>query len=349
MAQLPSLVLVAGARSQRSLPFVPELRARSEFDSQEAFDQHRKERRKAQERLREFNRPKRVRQRGASGSVKRTAAASSLADAIQKVRTRERRILWHANVETGRKRLPEDPRSDPRSMPMEPAARHAVHQADERRLPKATSAKKMQQVLQQQEEWRNVTLSQVRRSLTAVRKADDPDLIEYDRTWRRHIQKRVSDTRPAVYSARLASQREARRPQMEARAAVRAQKQLQRDQDVAIAKWELQICQEEEQAAQRTYGVDKLISWYLAERRRDAESALSVACGKSRVPRWKHSEAATGPWPYAVKYSGMLCDCGRPVERCKCQGTDCVICERSVRRCKCPWFEYTAALREQHV
>ena len=45
MAQLPSLV--AGARSQRSLPFVPELRARSEFDSQEAFDQHRKERRKA--------------------------------------------------------------------------------------------------------------------------------------------------------------------------------------------------------------------------------------------------------------------------------------------------------------
>ena len=93
MAQLPSLV--AGARSQRSLPFVPELRARSEFDSQEAFDQHRKERRKAQERLREFNRPKRVRQRGASGSVKRTAAASSLADAIQKVRTRERRILTH--------------------------------------------------------------------------------------------------------------------------------------------------------------------------------------------------------------------------------------------------------------
>ena len=59
---LPSLMAKARANDdgQRVAPSVPPRRDRSEFDDKDAYKAHMKERRKAQERLREFNRPRRL-------------------------------------------------------------------------------------------------------------------------------------------------------------------------------------------------------------------------------------------------------------------------------------------------
>ena len=57
----PSLLAVYRARQRAPPPVVPEKRKRSDFDSDMAYKQHTADRRRARERVREFNRPKRDR------------------------------------------------------------------------------------------------------------------------------------------------------------------------------------------------------------------------------------------------------------------------------------------------
>ena len=57
----PSLLAVYRARQRAPPPAVPEKRKRSDFDSDAAYKQHTSDRRRAQERVREFKRPKRDR------------------------------------------------------------------------------------------------------------------------------------------------------------------------------------------------------------------------------------------------------------------------------------------------
>ena len=178
---------------------------------------------------------------------------------------------------------------------MDPAARHSLHQADARRLPQLTSAAKLHNALQQ-DEWTSVTRSQVRRALTAANKRDRPAFIEEDRSRRRSIQKCLSATRPAAYPARLQrkreAEREARRPQLEARRLERAQKAVQRAAAVRVAQWAYDTCHAEEQQA-RALGGDDL--WYLRERRLDAGSALKIARGSNETPRWELPAPKRGP------------------------------------------------------
>ena len=250
---LPSLMAKARANDdcQRVAPSVPPRRDRSEFNDKDAYKAHMKERRKAQERLREFNRPRRLgRSRAGDGASGKADVSTKLVTVIDSLLKNERRTLWRVNDAaterlTGRKQAPDlSIANEPlnriinqtehlgRVTPAEAAVRHATNQRKAaQRLQKLTSAKKIHAALQDEDEWHDVTISQVRRALTAVRKGDDPELIKEDRRKRHSIQKRVSSTRPAVYPARLHTQREARRPQVETREAERAQKRAQRDQD----------------------------------------------------------------------------------------------------------------------
>ena len=279
MSVRPSLA--AQARQQRTAPpSVPPHLERSEFDSDEAYAVYVKDRRKAKERLREFNRPPRLR-RGASEALKA---------AIEVLRTRERRIMFGCNVETGRKQAPSaEWTAHVAALERRPAPERYKEKADQ--LPKLTSAEAMLAALQQQPEHANISLSQVRRAVTAVNqreKAMWPDSITESRQYRRSIKKGLSATRPAAYPAQLQrkreAEREARRPQLEARRLERAQMSAQRAKAVAIAKWAYDTCLEEEHRA-REYDADDL--WYLRERRLDAGSALRIARGSSETPRWE--------------------------------------------------------------
>ena len=166
--------------------------------------------------------------------------------------------------------------------------RATPHQQDAKRLPTLTTAVKLHAALQQQEEWSGVSLSQVRRAVTAANERDTPGLIEEARYRRRSIQKRLSETRPAAYPVQLQrkrdAKREARRPQLEARQLERAHSKAQRAAAVAIAKWAYDMSLDEERLA-REYDADDL--WYLKERRLDAASTLRIARGAYETPRWE--------------------------------------------------------------
>ena len=99
--KLPSLVAQVRQRTAPA-PVLPRV-SESEFDSDEAYKSYMKDRRKAQERLREFNRPHRVRPAEAARS---TAAPEQLSKADEELRKGERRIFWGVNVVTGRKQAP---------------------------------------------------------------------------------------------------------------------------------------------------------------------------------------------------------------------------------------------------
>ena len=222
MVLLPSLAKQARQQDQRATPPpVPPLVDRSEFASSEEYKAYMAARRKAQERLREFNRP-----------LRRRGATQPLVDAVDKLRTRERRILWGCNVETGRKGAPIQDWVEPRRKLMEPAARHALAVEAAQRLPTLNSAAKLRAALQQQEEWSGVTLSQVRRAITAANAMDKPAFVECDRIQRRGIKKDISASRPSVYSALLERKRRARAPQVEARRLKQAEKKAQREAEV---------------------------------------------------------------------------------------------------------------------
>lgn len=257
-------------------------------------------RRKAQERLREFNRPPRTGRVRRAGTSQPTAASQALVKAVEGLRTHERRIFFGCNVETGRKKAPDFDAERARRKRMTPSARHALHQQDQQRLPQLTSAAKLQAALQQQEEWTGVKLSQVQRAVTAANKSEKQGLIsgavDAVRHRRRSIQKRVSETRPAAYPEHLQrkrdGKREARRPQIEARRLEREQANAQRAKDVAIAQWAYDTCLADERHA-REYNADDL--WYLRERRLDAGSALRIARGANESPRWEVPARKRGP------------------------------------------------------
>ena len=301
---LPSLA--AQARQRATPPPVPPIVPKSEFESDEHYKDYMATRRNALERVREFKRPPRVRHQASH--------APQIAAAIRKLRLRERHILFGANPETGRKKSPfvssvQDDRGTAREQ----------HEEDAARIPVLKSAIALHAALVKQEEHASVSLSQVRRAVTAANKqvlqhSADPDLesfhiesfYEEQTRWkRRSISKGLSATRPSAYPALLKlkreREREGRRPQIEARALQLAQKAAKRDADVRVAEWAYNLCYKEEKWA-RALGTDDL--WYLRERRLDAGSALRIARGSKERPRWELSAprgpvyrrlAATGP------------------------------------------------------
>ena len=104
MSVLPSLV--ATLRQRTEPPPVPPQRDASEFDSAEEHAAYNKARQKAQARHREFKRPQRVGRVRRSGMAQPSASSEALTKAVEELRTRERRIFWGCNVETGRKQAP---------------------------------------------------------------------------------------------------------------------------------------------------------------------------------------------------------------------------------------------------
>ena len=351
MSVLPSLV--ATLRQRTEPPPVPPQRDASEFDSAEEHAAYNKARQKAQARHREFKRPQRVGRVRRSGMAQPSASSEALTKAVEELRTRERRIFWGCNVETGRKQAPLSfDAFYARRKPMAPAERHAVHQQDAQQLPTLTSATKLQTALQQQQEWSGVTSSQVRRAVTAANRRQNPESMEDNRSIRRQIQKRLSATRPAVYPAKLQHKREvdreARRPLLEARRLERAQRNAQRARAVAIAQWAYDTCLDEERCA-REHSSDEL--WYLRERRLDAGSALQIARGANVTPRWEYAESTTGPFTFIKKFGSEAewrdkshCPtCSKRINRCKCDVNDCSTCGEPLRRCKCAWFDYVTS------
>ena len=162
------------------------------------------------------------------------------------------------------------------------------------KLPELTTAKALHAALIKQEEHSDVTLSQVRRGLTAANQQHEarkeefgPPPYEGWRDVRRSIKKGMSRTRPDAYPALLerrrnalrekrAAEREARRPQMEARQLEKAQQIAARKAAVCVAQWAYDLCFQEEREA-RVAGADDGFLWYLHERRLDAGCALRAA------------------------------------------------------------------------
>ena len=276
MSLLPSLV--AQVKQRTAPPPVPPLIDKTKFESHEAYATYMKRRRQANERLREFNRPAR-------------GASKSLVAAVTSLRTRERRIFFGCNVETGRKGAPATPQQLKRS---------SIQQSNEEQaadLPKLTSAKVLHAAITQQSEHAGVSLSQVRRAVTAANQHDSSAPTEWPnlelvRERRRYIKQYVSATRPEGMLKRkrhLDAERKERRPRVEARQLQRvqkaaqmaaqkvqkaAQKAAQREAAVRLAQAVYDHCQAEEQQA-RELGADDL--WFLIENRLDAAKALSLA------------------------------------------------------------------------
>ena len=335
MSRLPSLV--AQARERTAPPPVPPLLDRSQFDSDEAHSEYMRTRRKAQERLREFNRPPRYRtSRVRLKPTAPTEATKRLANAAEMLRERERRIHFGCGVETGRKnRAPMSVwQPPPRGNAHEQWIKHAST------LPTLTSAAKVHAALVQQDDWVGVSHSQVRRAITEANKARLPEAVEEDRRDRRSIRKNLSATRPAAYPASLAhkrAKREARRPQLEERRLERARKKLCRAKAVATAQWAYDTCLAEECRA-REHDADDL--WYLKERRLDAGSALRIARGANESPRWECAESGIGPLTLLEKFGSeadwinrACCPtCDKRIHRCKCEVNDCSNCGKQLRR-----------------
>ena len=306
MSVLPSLV--AQARQRTAPPPVPDFIDRSEFDSNEAYEAHMKDRRKAKERLREFNRPARVRQRP---KTQPTAATLQLTTTIETMRTREMRILFGLDVETGRKKAP----MLGWSLQPRPSAREHYEEMAQR-LPTLTSAAALHSAVKQQEAHTGVSLSQVRRAVTVANQRADPKAVARDSHRRRSIKKGLSATRPAVYpailerkrAARRVAQREARRVQQEERGAERVRINAKRDALKSEAEWAYEICREEWELA-RTYGSDD--EQYLRQRRIDAGHARRDA--RAAAVAWVEDQKMCkrcGEWRPMWVPRGMLpCEC----------------------------------------
>ena len=286
MSVLPSLV--SQARQHTAPPPVPPLLDKSEFDTNDAYAAYMKTRRKAKERLRDFHRPPRARR----------GAPQQLTAAIDALRSSERSINFQCDVGTGHKQAPSAEWWVQFAAQARRPARERYEDAAAK-LPQLLSAKSLHAALVQQPEHAGVTLAQVRRAVTAANQHDKarwPEDVDEDRRHRRRIKKGVSTTRPAAYSAQLQrkreTEREARRPKLEARRLERAQKNAQRAQAVAVAKWAYDLCLEEEHRA-REYDADNL--WYLKERRLDAGCALRIARGADETPRWELPVRKRGP------------------------------------------------------
>jgi hypothetical protein len=349
MVVQPSLVAIARQQQQqppqRPAPSpIPPLVARSTFDTDDAYKAYMKERRKAQERVREYNRPPRA------ARAAQPSAPAALVDAVARMRTRG--IDFDVAVETGRKRMGtaaeqraamEAIRAERR--PMEPAARHAVHERDAAQyLKPLPTAVALHAALVQRDEWAGVTLSQVRRAVTAAEKQEDDgsrEQRELDRWERRAIQKRLSNTRPSVYAGKLKRKREAYSTANEQRREARTRKRAASAAAIAFEQWEYDRCCAEEDKA-RKHGADDL--WYVREARYDAGCALRIARGSSEVPRWTWAESAIGPLTWIQKYGEQRCDsCGRRFRRCKCDLGQCVLCKEVKHKCTCPWDEHEEA------
>ena len=310
-----------------------------------------KDRRKAQERVREFNRPQRVR----PAVARSTAAPQQLSKAVETIRERERRIFWGCDVETGRKQAPSMSAFDgwlvrQKARRGNAELQHAEHLESAERLPKTTTATSLHAALKQADAEK--TLSQVRRAVTVANKRARPEVVQEDRRVRRSIQCGLSSTRPAAYAAMIerkrearAETREARRPEIEARAAELARKRAQRESNISVAQWTYDICRQDEQAA-CAGGTDDL--WYLRERRLDAGSALKIARGAKQSPRWEYAESGIGPLTFIQKFGSEAewmnrarCPtCDKRIHRCKCGINDCSACHKPLRSCRCAWFEY---------
>lgn len=249
-------------------PPVPPFVNKAAFDSDEAYAEYMKARRAAQERLREFNRPKRVRHRP---SAQPTATTQALSTVIETLRTHESRTLNNLDADTGRKNY---------ARRAEDFRRHgeAAHERYERmanKLPKLTSATAVRSAVVQQEAHAGVSLSQVRRAITLANKRADLDTVARDRDRRRTIKKGLSATRPSAYPSQLArrrdtqrvARRQQRRPQQEERAAQRARLAAERNALTSASEWAYEICNNDWEQA-RMYGSDD--EWYLRERRIDA-------------------------------------------------------------------------------
>jgi hypothetical protein len=289
MVVQPSLVAVARQQQQQQQqqqqrtepPPVPPLIDRSAFETDEAYKLYMKDRRKAQERVREYNRPARTGRTRPARAAQPSFSPAALVDAVARMRTRG--INFDVAVETGRKRMAtaEEHRAFMEAMraerrPMEPSARHAVHQQDAAQYVKPlTSAVALHKALVQRDEWASVTLSQVRRAVTAAEKRESDGSRaqrELNRWERRAIQKRLSDTRPSVYAARLKRKRDAYHAANQQRIEARMRKRAARAEAIAFAQWDYDRCCAEEDNAQK-HGADDW--WYLREARYDAGARIS--------------------------------------------------------------------------
>jgi hypothetical protein len=295
MVLQPSLVALARQNRQRTPPPpVSPLRDASSFDSPAAHQEYMKTRRAALERLREFNRPKRKRERRVAAS-KPSKTSQKLTDAVDVLRVRERRVFLGLDVETGRKKGPSFVHAIGRQAIQDtrqamcdggPEARHPRYQQSARELPKLTSAAAVRDALAETEEWSRVTLSQVRRAVTSANKRERGESggpltlserrrrgeLAYYREKRRSTINGLSAKRSPAYPAMLERKRQARRdqPQDPERAQLKA-KQLA---IYSAEQWAYEICRKDEQTGLVNASDDR---WYLGKRRIDAEYALRAA------------------------------------------------------------------------
>ena len=143
MVLQPSLAAMARQQERQRTrpPPVPPLLTQSHFESVEAYKDYMRTRRKAQERLREFNRPARERR----AAVKQpTAASLELTKTVSTLRVRERRVFLGVNVETGRKKAPmglaewNAAQADRAARRRDPGDLHAEYQRRASKLPALT-------------------------------------------------------------------------------------------------------------------------------------------------------------------------------------------------------------------
>lgn len=268
--------LVAQARERTPPPPIPPYRDRSEFAHDEDHAVYMKTRRKAQERLREFKRPPRARARASH--------SPQLVSAVEKLRLRERCILFHVNVETGRKQSP--------GVLEEIDSRRTIREKYEQEaqlLPKLNSAETMHAALIQQEEHAGVTLSQVRRAVTAANKRDDPDrLVSLGlhneacmagnvRLARRAISKGLSATRPAVYPE-TARKRDAERVARQHLPGRRAPRKVSRGWDHPDDRMELPADERPDSEEEREYARERTRE----RKQREREARISWQARRGR-------------------------------------------------------------------
>jgi hypothetical protein len=160
----------------------------------------------------------------------------------------------------------------------------------------------------QTEEWSGVTMSQVRRAVTAANKRDPkPAEAEWCREIRRKISNGLSATRPERYPALLERKKEARRSQVHAHKLERAQMNAQRHALISMARWAYEVCRAEWENA-RMYGSED--EWYLRARRIEAGYELRDA--KAAAAEWLLSQKS------CTQCGQVLPQWTRGWDRCEC-------------------------------
>ena len=313
MVLQPSLAAMARQQERQRTcpPPVPPLLTQSHFDSVEAYKDYMRTRRKAQERLREFNRPARKRR----AAVKQPSAASlELTKTVLTLRVRERRMFLGVNVETGRKKAPmglaewNAAEADRAARRRDPGDLHAEYQRRASKVPALSSAAKVHATMVQTEEWSGVTMSQVRRAVTAANKRDPkPAEAEWCREIRRKISNGLSATRPEHYPALLERKKEARRSQVDAHKVERAHLNAKRDALISTAQWAYDVCRAEWENS-RMYGSQD--EWYLRARRIEAGYELRDA--KAAAAEWLLSQKS------CAHCGQVLPQWTRGWDRCEC-------------------------------